>query len=243
MPDYVKEYKAIGLCTDPCDFDKSVEAAKLSYEKASQKQPKFFLGPFNNPIEAAYAQSILPKYHDDCTAGKYTSEQINKIIMAEVTKHFAKKNPEIKGLSVKDQVFGYNDASWLAFYAFFKRECGLKECEKLDGLDMMARYCGWWTPLEDYVLLQHRALEIHFDDRNRLNNPDGAAVKYRGSHFCDIYSVHGVTVTKKIIDRDYTHKDVDKESNAEVRRVMIDLYPGGQAQYLIDSNANKEHKE
>jgi hypothetical protein len=56
-----------------------------------------------------------------------------------------------------------------------------------------------------------------------------------------IYSVHGVIVNEKIIKREYTVKDIDKENNSEVRRVMIELY--GQEKYMNDSGAKMIHKD
>lgn len=63
----------------------------------------------------------------------------------------------------------------------------------------------------------------------------GPAVSYGENSPSNVYAIGGVRVTRNIIDRKYTCADIDVEVNAEVRRVMIDLY--GQGRYIADSGA------
>jgi hypothetical protein len=140
------------------------------------------------------------------------------------------------GDSVGDSVFGQHDASWLAFYEFFHDECGLtKETEKLEGLWMLAKSANWALPHEKICWVSERHHILERDERGRLHSLSGPACAYPDGWA--IYSVHGVRVPADIIEdrASITVARIEAEANAEIRRVMIDLY--GPKRYLEDSGA------
>lgn len=237
MPKYVDKWRGIGLDTGECDLKACTKITKEVYKVANLAEPKYFLGPFNNPIEAAYAETLV----DEVCDGKNTSAQANKIILKKVKEYFSNPTPDLSKLSFSNQIYGSMDASWLSFYDFFLTECSLEECKPLIPLMDLSKVCGWWTPLENAALFQHKPKAIHFDDRNRIHNEKGAAIEFRGSGFCNVYAIHGVTVDKKIVERNFTVEDIEKQTNVEVRRVMIDIY--GRSQYILDSGAVKMHED
>ena len=98
----------------------------------------------------------------------------------------------------------------------------------------LAKCSGWWTPLKDIVIFQHKPKQILFDNRNRLHNINGPAISYR-SGLVNVYAIHGVIVNKNIIDKKFDWENIEKENNVEKRRVMIDLY--GQDKYIQHSGA------
>jgi hypothetical protein len=228
---YVKKWLDIGLSTAECDFDKAVAAAKKCYTLKGLPEPKIFLGPFNSPYDSAVALALLHKWDGK----KFKSnEELNKKLMAAVDEAVQSgKVPE--NLDFGSQIYG-NHEYWLSYYDFFITECAVEGCEILEGLMEMSKVCGWWTPLANVCLFQHRPEQLHFDAENRIHNLNGPAIKYRGnSGKSDVYALHGIRVSEKVIKRQFTAADIDKESNVEVRRVMIDLY--GQEKYLLDSKA------
>lgn len=237
IPDYVKKWFDVQISTGDCNFPASCEAAKAIYRNAGLKEPKYFLGPFNNPVEAAYAETLVDEYCD----GSRSTESANEEIMRRTNEYFAQETPDISKLNISDQIYGSMEASWLSIYDFFEHECGVEECATLRPLMDLSKSCGWAIPLEDAVLLQHKPDVIKFDERERFHNLEGPAIGYRGSKFCNVYAVHGVIVTEDIINRNYNAKDIDEQSNAEVRRVMIELY--GQEKYLQESGATVVHSD
>lgn len=72
------------------------------------------------------------------------------------------------------------------------------------------------------------------DDGRRLHNPSGPALIYEGDGFAE-YARDGVIVPAFIIEapESITVDHIDKSDNAEVRRVMLDIY--GVARYLQDA--------
>jgi hypothetical protein len=240
FPSYVKKWVDIGLNTEPTDMIESVKFIKDAYKKANIDEPKYFIGPVNSPYEAAIAESII-NFHVTHKTKFNSAADLNKTVLKQVEDVINKNSDlEIKSISISNQIYGSQEY-WLSYYDYFQNECGL-DLSLIDPLIGLSKVCGWWTPMKNVAIIQHRPLEIHRDVEGRLHNENGASVKFRGeTNIPNVYSVHGVRVTEKVINRDYTVDDIDKESNAEVRRVMIDLY--GQSNYIIDSNATVVHAD
>lgn len=239
FPEYVKKWIEIGTDTNPCDFDDAVTAIKKAYEIVNLPAPKFFIGPVNSPAEGAIVEDIIKNMVEnkvviDNDPSVSDNDALNEYVLSKLEKR--KTDGIGKKLSVNSQIYGYNEY-WLSFYDFFQNECNL-DLEIINPLVELAKVSGWWTPLSNIAIIQHRPTEIHFDDQKRLHNFNGPAIKFRGEwseDFSNVYAVHGVRVKKNIIDRKYKVEDIEKEENAEVRRIMIELY--GQDKFIIDSGA------
>jgi hypothetical protein len=207
------------------------------------KAPEYFIGPVNGPFEGAIAEAILAKFAEDKVQFK-DNEHLNQLVMMELNVVLATDKPTKslngKKVTIDNQIYGFQEY-WLSYYDYFINECGL-EIKNVEPFIELAKICGWWTPLANVAIIQHKPLEIHRDEQGRLHNPNGAAVKYRGKNSnSNVYAVHGVRVGQNVIERKYNVDDIDKEQNAEVRRVMIELY--GQDRYIIDSKAELVHKD
>lgn len=75
----------------------------------------------------------------------------------------------------------------------------------------------------------------------RLHCSDGPAIK---SDCEDLYFWHGVMIPSFIVTNpeQITVQIVDAERNAEVRRVMLERFPGGLAAYLVGAGAKVVHR-
>lgn len=240
FPKYVKKWIDIGLNTEPTDMIESVKFIKDAYKKVNIPVPKYFIGPVSNPYEAAVAEAIIGYHVKNKTEFK-SSADLNTTVLKQVDDFINDESDlKINNISISNQIYG-NQEYWLSYYDYFQNECSL-DLNIIDPLIGLSKVCGWWTPLSNVVIIQHRPEEIHRDNEGRLHNENGPAVKFRGKNSTsDVYSVHGVRVTKNVINRNYTIEDIDKETNAEVRRVMINLY--GESNYIIDSNATVVHTD
>jgi hypothetical protein len=139
-------------------------------------------------------------------------------------------------------VYGQHDANWLAWIAYFREMCALKsQTEKCLGLDALAKSAGWALPHQNICWVSERHNILERDERGRLHNLVGPAVMYPDGW--SIYSVHGVRVPGWIIEekQKLNAQVIDKEQNAEIRRVMIEIF--GQEKYLIEGKAEKIHKD
>lgn len=269
MDEFVQKWVKIGCSTNEVSLDVCKDIINNVYKNGGLEPPKIVLGPYNNPFDAAIAHSMLNLYNNEFEKRSkkgLTNKKLDKDI-AKIEQQLKnelisnqKSNPDIKifdedvwqswdrglissGLNnyYSAQIYGYNDASWLSFYDYFDQVVGI-DCSLLHPLMELSKNCGWWTPLQDVAIIQHRPESIMFDNTGRLHNENGPAIRFRGSNRrCDVFAVHGVRVAKRIIDRDYSLVDIEKESNAEVRRVMIDLY--GRDKYILDSGAKMIHED
>ena len=143
-------------------------------------------------------------------------------------------------------VYGQHDAGWLSFYDTFDRFGLHEETAKLIGLRRVAKNAGWWWPMAGAVIVTERPVELHRDNRGRLHNETGMAIRY--SDGWGVYSIHGVRLSQsqgvKITTNDFGIADIDNEGNAEVRRVMIDIYNSGDiGKFLRDSGAKVVHSD
>lgn len=123
--------------------------------------------------------------------------------------------------------------SWQAYTSFFRDVVGLE----LDG-DLWERdrayalaqqSVGWWWPHTAFVIASNAPTMIHREQvresgwgSHRLHRADGPAIAWRDGW--ELYFWHGVQVTKQLImaPETITREQVVGETNAEVRRCMIE---------------------
>jgi uncharacterized protein DUF6745 len=152
--------------------------------------------------------------------------------------------------SVEASVYGSHDASWLAFYRYFHEVLGLTDqTGRLSGLWELAQSAGWALPHQNICWVSERHHILSRDDRGRLHCNTGPACGYPDGW--TIYAVHGVRVPRYVIEEP-AKIDVARigaETNAEIRRVMIERYRHGEnvsgsAAYVRDSGAKRlDHDE
>ena len=153
--------------------------------------------------------------------------------------------------------YGSHDAHWLAFYAAFL-EFGIEECEKLIPLMNMAKCSGWFFPMDEACILTPNPVHLSLDDQGRLDDNKRMAIEYPDGW--GLYYIHGAAVTEKIVKHPetLTVEDIESETNAEVRRIMIDRYGWDQSherghapdgtepgvgKYIMDAGAVEIHRD
>lgn len=189
-----------------------------------------------------------------------SEERVTEIITA-FYENVGEKTPPIKivnspseaialakkmGVKESDIQFAWmnHDAGSIGFYEFFRKETNVKEIDIAD-LFVAGSELGW-TLFFDEVCIVCRKPTVYFEVPNEnivagtvsvLHRLDGPAVDYGKGDKSNVYAVGGVVVDAYVVDNPekITVADIEKESNAEVRRVKIDQY--GQSRYLQDSGA------
>ena len=125
--------------------------------------------------------------------------------------------------SVGDACYGQHDASWLAFYQYFSETCGLaKKTAPLVGLTAVAQSAGWFWPHEEMCWLTERPNRLLRDEQGRLVCEEGPSLTYPDCW--SLYHWHGLVIPGWIVEKpkDITPEKITAESNAEIRRVMIE---------------------
>lgn len=141
-------------------------------------------------------------------------------------------------------------AGWCVFNNYFKEV--LADLAKENNIDF-TEYNNWETLAllsgprfvhEDFVLFSEKPVETHLlelgsTSNQVLHNKLGPAQRYLDG--TSIYRVYGIEVPAWVveagngrIERQITPEDIDKEPNAEIRRIMIEYY--GNEKYLLSGN-------
>ena len=212
FPEYVRKWTDIGLSTKPADRPMAEKAIKAMYSQAGMQEPKIVW--CSSPFSKGIARALL----------------INAKLWDSVRD------------SVWDSGYGQHDANWIGFYDFFRNETKLViETEKLSALTLLTQSAGWFIPHEHICFVSERHNILNRDNRGRLHSIDAPACAYPDGYA--IYAVHGVRVPEYVVMRpnEITVEKIESETNAEVRRVMVERY--GQYRYLLDSKATQIHSD
>jgi hypothetical protein len=220
LPVYRDRFIAKGLATGPCARPAVEAACKLAYEQADMKYPGDF-----EPRATAEPNE--------------TNFDGRRIFWFADPVQGREKAKELDPTSDWRCAYGSHEASWLAFHAYMGEVLNVKGPEKLTGLQGMLG-CGWWWAYDEAVILTELPSEIHLDDRGRLHRVDGPAIRYPDRDdgtFFGVWVIHGVTVDKSLLENPITVDVIKAQNNSEVRRELINLYPGGNDGFLADMGA------
>lgn len=220
IPSYIEKWRKIGLCTDPCDFEKAVPIAKRCYEAAGYPAPEYF-HHVRSPIEARDLAMKLKKEGGPIVNGKPAWDKV----------------PANPAECVREQVYGPHDGHWFAYFDLLWEQRREPAIEKLLPLMELATVCGWWSAYDKNCILQDRHSEIHFNDNDQLHNTDGPAVAWRDG--TKLWYINGVEVDEQIVMRPETQtlQQITKEENMEIKRIRAERY--GWVKYLTGVGAKK----
>jgi hypothetical protein len=133
-------------------------------------------------------------------------------------------------------------SGWVAYLSFFRHVVGLPiDYSKWDHYEKAAEHSGPRYIHAKFCIVSDRPEVLLVDEQNRPHCTTGPFCRWRDGSA--LYAVHGVRVPWTVIEhRDQlTVAQIDKEQNAEIRRVMMELY--GEAKYLKDSGAMPIHSD
>lgn len=123
---------------------------------------------------------------------------------------------------IDSAIYGQNE-TWLCFYDFMEW-AGSTGLEGTYGLQHLAQNAGWWIPYDVIAVVSDRPKQVHIDDEGRLHSHAAPAIEFRDGW--RYYASHGVQLPAWVIERPelLSVEKIDNEENAEVRRVMLELY-------------------
>lgn len=203
--EWAKKWIAIGLSTEPAEFERAGKAALKCYEYAKLTAPEHVLhfgSPFGASIGGALAVSLI--------AGEIDQNEM--------------KN------TVQNLYHGCLWASWGAYVSFFRDVMHWENpvLERFAVEEELILTCGWVWWHEKVCIIVDRPKEINLDENGRLHSVTGPAIAYRDGW--SLWYVHGVGVPQYVVEKpqEITVSIIDHEQNAEVRRVMIERYKFGE---------------
>ena len=131
-------------------------------------------------------------------------------------------------------------SGWVCYLSFFRHVAKLDiDYSHWDAYEKLAELSGPRVLHKDFCIISDRPEILTVDPQNRPHNDDGPFCQWRDG--AQLFSVHNVRVPKYVITNPskITVEDIEKEENAEVRRVKITKY--GQEKFIIDSKASVVH--
>ena len=236
FPKYVKKWTDIGLSTTGLNKEAVELAVKTLYKCGEIPEPKE-ITLCSSPIVALYAKAML---NIKGVKIKDTYPKDFSSLMKNITKDVA----DDMSSSFHDFIYGQHEAYWLSFYDVFINN-GLPELYKqLEGLCMCAKECGWILAYDDTCFVSEKPVSLSLDDRGRLHNLTGPACKWSDGYA--IYSINGIRLNddNSFIVTDPSRINPDTilaESNAEVRRVMMNIY--GQDNFIKNGKSILIHQD
>lgn len=122
--------------------------------------------------------------------------------------------------------------------AEFWGHCGLDTVKSIVEAN---KHCGSWLPLRGIVIATEKHSSIHLDEWRRLHCENDMAIQYPDGW--GVYAWKGLRVPKKVIvaPETLTIREIDLETNAEIRRVLLERF--GWGRYLTESNSKPVHKD
>ena len=238
---YVREYTAIGVNTDVTDRTVVNEINKF-YGYMKKDAPKYIW--VDNPYEARVVLTAM-------ASGKDFDEldyEINggEFITRRVIEHTAKNLHSIENF---DYIMGNLNAYWISYLNYGREILGIKydygefDPEILDVWTRLIKKTGYFYAMDKFCVVCNRPELLMFDENRELHCQDGPAVKFRRGDECTIYSIHGVTVSQRIVmdPQTITVDQINDEENAEVKRIMIEQM--GTEKYLVQSGAVIVHQD
>jgi len=151
IPEYVEQYKRIGLSTEPCNRALAEKAVGDSYEYLKLKRPTFMW--CDSPQAGAKLAAQLAKGSDEVS-----DEEI------QAQKQLAS--------------FGSFEAYWVAFYAFIAEQLPVEKDNLIDIVKEIVQNAGVYWTFEDVVVMTEKPVKIHMRD-DKLHNPNGLAIEYK----------------------------------------------------------------
>ena len=128
---------------------------------------------------------------------------------------------------ISTYMWGNQDSYWIAYYLFphevLRPMHTTDQAILLNAWGEIARSCSWWYPYENIVFVCDRP-ETKWDERWMLHSESGPAVAFPDGY--NIYAIHGVVVPRWVVTNPelLSWDKIQKEKNAEVRRIMMARY-------------------
>ena len=222
FPAYVAEWTGYGTCIDPTDRPRAEVAIATMYEIVGKKPPRVIW--CDSPLGMCLTREAVKQLPASVRASVWAS--VGDSVWASVWDSvrasvwdsvWASVGASVRA-SVGDSVYGQHEAAWLAFYRFFRDECGLTDqTDKLRGLWELCQSCGWILPFENVCFASERHDVCKLDGRGVIHCEDGPAIHYRDGF--SVHAWHGTRVPAHWIEDKASLRasEVLAERNVEVR--------------------------
>lgn len=227
--------------TDPSNHEKAEAAATFLYAQAGLKKPEFLW--LDSPYKCLKFWQICKKEKTDVK--RSVKEDLGKVIssFAFLRKHMGlntarwstdralttclnqikdRLKKELKIEVFTDSFYGIFSETAPALIGVYEKLKSHEDKEILKNLLRLYSEIGWMIPYENVCVLSEKPIKYHINDRAEFHHETEKALEFKDGF--GIYSFNGVSVPDFIIEHPetITAKHIKRESNLEIRRIMID---------------------
>ena len=215
LPEWAAKWIAIVLSTEPADRPRAEAAIRRMYRDAGLALPKIVW--CGSPLGNILTHMVVIGNSHTNSVNQSVGASVKASVRASVGDSVRESMWDIR----MNSIYGQYDGPWLASFDYYRTVCGLtKETEPLIGLLELAQSVGWALPYKNICWVSERHSVVQRDTQGRLHCPDGPAMLYPDGW--SIYAWHGVLVSREVIHGEYVAQEILGQSNAEVKRVMIE---------------------
>lgn len=211
----------------------------VSILQTSPENPKDALSFFGDSFKLHIISEILKagfnKRKPDEVLKEIESLELTKEAWNELIKQVRKSSLHYLNSGL---LYGLHDAAWLAVYKFFAVELNMKEeTAKFPGLWTLSKVAGWAIPCDKNGFICDKPCAMEQDENKNPHCETGAAIAWTDGF--GAYTLHNIHVEARFLlqPETITVKDILAQTNAEIRRVLIEKY--GMEKFLKDG----EYKE
>jgi hypothetical protein len=156
--------------------------------------------------------------------GEQVEEQVRDQVEDEVWNQVWHQIREEIWDQIDNARYGGHNTNWLAFLDLFRRMKRVQGPERLEPLMRLAANAGWWWPFERACIITERPTRLLRDTVHRLHCAEGPALTYPDGWA--LYRWHGLLIPAWFIEEKQriTPDAIDAEANAELRRVMLEIF-------------------
>ena len=237
MAPFAQKWIEIGLATGEADWQTFDRNVRRCYEFTNLNPPKGIIH-VSSPLVIALAAPIASLYIELLKNPPKNLKAVDSAVRSAV-------RDALSRMWSWNYFGGHLWNWWNAYTAFYRDVCQLylpgDLWERNNALEGCQVSVGYWFCHRDFVIASNKPRVLHLDDRGRLHSATGAAIQYPDGW--GLYCWHGVRVPEDVIltPELLTADRIEKEPNAEVRRVMVERM--GYERYILESGATLVHSD
>ena len=233
FPEWVEKWLGVGLSTDRADWPTIERSVAIIYDVCKLRRPPIMLRT-SSPFGAAVGGPMSIFYLSQVRS--QVRSQVESQVWSQVRSQVGSQVESQVGSGFYNYWGGQFWAAWFAYISFLRDACGWTDpVLRVHALSEALQTAGWIWWHEDVCAISDRPVRLRRDARGRLHSHDGMAIEYGDGW--GVHAWHGVRVTPQIIEQPetITSQQILEESNAEVRRVMVERL--GLDRFLTMANA------
>ena len=240
---YRNEWLAYGRSCDPADRKTCKRVFSEMYKSLGHKEP--YIWWCDGPAVGSMVRTVLKSNNlrdnlrDNLRANLWDNLRANlgDNLGANLGANLRDNLRDNLWANISWYFWGQHECYWPVYYNWPHHQLrpmhNEEQVKKLTWWLELSKSCGWWEPFKGIVFVCERPERQLVDERGRLHCQDGPAILCRDGW--PVHAVHGIRVPGDIVEdrSSVTIGRIEEEKNAEVRRVMIEMY--GFDSYIKDA--------